>query len=61
MSKFCYEDGEVQVTNCQCELCIYYNNGTRSAECPTELLERIKLNEILCPNIKEPTTYNLEM
>lgn len=61
MSKFCYEDGEIQFVDCQCELCIYYNNGARSAECPNELLDRIAANEILCPSIKEPTGNSLAL
>lgn len=61
MSKFCYEEGELQFVECQCELCIYYNSGAQSTECPTELLGKIKTNEILCPNIKEPTVYDLEI
>ena len=50
MSKFCYEEGEIRFADCQCEFCIYYNNGERSKECPIELLDKIKSNEIRCPN-----------
>ncbi len=42
MSKFCYEEGEIRFADCQCEFCVYYNNGERSSECPKDLLDKIK-------------------
>lgn len=61
MSKFCYEEGELQFADCQCEFCIYYNNGARSEECPVELLDKIKGNEILCPKMKEQSNFDLDL
>ena len=49
MSKFCYEEGEIRFADCQCEFCVYYNNGERSSECPKDLLDKIKSNEIRFP------------
>lgn len=57
MSKFNYEEGELQIADCQCEFCLLYNNGARSTECPTELLEQIKANTILCPKMKEDSIF----
>ena len=45
MSKFCYEEGEIRFADCQCEFCIYYNNGERSSECPKELLDKITITQ----------------
>ena len=59
MSKFSYENkGEFQILDCQCEVCEYYNNGTRSEICPKELLDRIIKGEILCPEIKEKSVLD---
>ena len=44
MSKFCYEEGEIRFADCQCEFCVYYNNGERSSECPKDLLDKIESN-----------------
>lgn len=61
MSKFCYESGEIQLVDCQCELCTYYNGGGGSEECPKELLEKIKKNELLCPKLKELPVCDFEL
>lgn len=58
MSKFCYEEGEIHFADCQCEFCVYYNNGERSSECPKDLLDKIKSNEIRCPKLKDPTAFD---
>lgn len=60
MSKFCYEEGEIRLADCQCEFCIYSNNGERSEECPIELLDKIKSNEIRCPKLKDPAAFDFE-
>lgn len=57
MSKFSYEDEkELNIANCQCELCWYYNNGKRSINCPKDLT-KIKTNENWCPNIKTNNVF----
>lgn len=58
MSKFCYEEAEIRFADCQCEFCVYYNNGERSDECPKELLARIKNNEIRCTKIKDSAAFD---
>ena len=49
MSKFSWEEGEIDVVDCLCELCANYNNGKRSKVCPKDLLDKIKTNKIICP------------
>ena len=55
MSKFSYEENELNIISCQCELCVYYNGGTYSKICPLEIIEKITDNNIICPklNIEE--------
>lgn len=60
MSKFSYEKGELNIANCQCEWCIHYNSGKRSEECPKDLLDDIKSNKIVCPNLVDPTEIDLD-
>lgn len=57
MSKYNYEEGELQFADCQCEFCLLYNNGERSEECPMELLEQIEANLIRCPKLKEDSIF----
>lgn len=52
MSKFCYEEGELEVADCQCELCIHYNGGARDEVCPREQLDQIIQNLIFCPKLE---------
>ena len=59
--KFTYHEGEIQFADCQCEFCIYYNNGLRSENCPIELLDKIINDEIKCPNIKDPNAFDWDM
>lgn len=47
--KFVYHEGDIKIVDCICELCTHYNNGKRSDECPVDLLDKIKNNEIKCP------------
>ena len=60
MSKFCYEEGEINIVECQCELCLHYNDGKRSEVCPTTQLDEIVKNMICCPSIKKRTYFDLE-
>ena len=60
MSKFCYEEGEIELVECQCELCVYYNDGARSEVCPKEQLDEIIHNTIFCPNLKEKTFFEFD-
>lgn len=47
--KFVYHEGDIKIVDYICELCTHYNNGNRSDECPIDLLDKIKNNEIKCP------------
>lgn len=58
MSKFCYEEGELQFADNQCQLCVRYNGGERSEECPKEELEKIINNEILCPMLNQGSIFD---
>lgn len=55
--KFTYQEGEIKIVNCICELCSHFNNGKRSIECPTNLLDKIKNNEIRCPVFDEENSF----
>ncbi len=55
--KFTYHEGEIQFVDCQCEFCVYYNNGLRSENCPIGLLDKIINNEIKCPNLKDLNAF----
>lgn len=59
MSKFCYEENELKIAECQCEWCVHYNDGNRSEVCPSDLLEKIINNEILCPKMKQKSVLDL--
>ncbi|WP_024866379.1 hypothetical protein [Butyrivibrio sp. FCS014] len=49
--KFVYqEEGEFKVLSSQCEACAYYNNGEYSQKCPSDNLEKIRANQMKCPN-----------
>lgn len=51
--KFVYqEEGELYWIECQCEECIYYNDGKFSEHCPTDKLEEIQNNNCSCNNRK---------
>ena len=60
MSKFCYEEGEIRIVECQCELCQHYNGGKRSKDCPTTQLDDIYKNMVRCPNIKRETFFKFD-
>lgn len=48
--KFIYQDEkEFQLLDSQCEVCIYYNKGGFSTECPIEGREKIRANICKCP------------
>lgn len=55
--KFTYQEGNIKIVDCICELCCHYNNGKRSNECPTDLLDKIKNNEIRCPVFDEENSF----
>lgn len=57
IDKFTYKESEFKIVDCQCELCTYYNNGRRSDMCPTYLLDKIKNNEIKCPNLNDENSF----
>lgn len=47
--KFIYQnENEIQLLSSQCEVCIYYNDGGYSSECPTEKLKEIQSNICEC-------------
>lgn len=60
MSKFCYEEGELEIADCQCDFCMFYNDGKRNEICPTDILEKIESNEVLCPNMKGQSFFDLD-
>lgn len=55
--KFTYQEGDIKIVDCICELCSHYNNGKRSSVCPTDLLDKIKNNEIRCPVFDEENSF----
>lgn len=55
--KFTYQEGDIKIVDCQCELCNHYNNGKRSDVCPVELLDKIIINEISCPVSAEENSF----
>lgn len=55
--KFTYQEGDIKIVDCICELCFHYNNGKRSSVCPTDLLDKIKNNEIRCPVFDEENSF----
>ena len=58
MGKFEYEkEGELTFGECQCDFCVYFNNGKRSEICPKELLEKIEKDEIKCPKLKQESIF----
>ena len=49
MGKFDYEEGELQIVNRQCQICLHYDKNTKSGckklkEIPQKVLE----DEVLC-------------
>ena len=51
-NKFIYQsENELQTTDNQCELCLYYNNGKRNNICPKEILTDIEEGNLFCPNL----------
>lgn len=55
--KFTYQEGDIKIVDCICELCSHYNNGKRSDVCPVELLDKIIINEIRCPIFDEENSF----
>lgn len=55
--KFTYYEGDIKIVDCICELCSHYNNGKRSNECPKDLLDKIKNNEIICPFLYDENSF----
>lgn len=48
-NKFIYQnENEIQLLSSQCEVCIHYNGGNYSDECPTEKLKEIQNNICKC-------------
>lgn len=47
--------------NSLCEICSHYNNGKRSDECPKDLLDKIKGNEMKCPNFENEHSFEKTM
>lgn len=60
MDKFTYNEGEMTIVECQCELCKFYNNGERSEECPKDMLEDIISGNIFCPAFKKKVKFELD-
>lgn len=60
MDKFTYEEGELNISDCQCDWCVHYNSGKRSDACPKELLDDILNNKIVCPNLEDPNSIDLD-
>ena len=60
MSKFSYEEGELMIVDCMCEMCVHYNSGARSDARPNDLLDDITSNKVRCPNFKDPNAISLD-
>ena len=60
MRNFCYEEGDIKIVDCQCELCLHYNEGKRSEECPTAQIEEIQKNMVRCPKMKRKTYFEFD-
>lgn len=59
--RFTYHEGEIKIVDSLCELCSHYNNGKRSDECPKDLIDKIKNNEIKCPNFEDEYSFEKTM
>lgn len=59
--RFTYQEGDIKIVNCLCELCSHYNNGKRSDECPKDLLDKVLNNEIKCPNVENEHSFEKTM